>query len=404
MQFKLLQTYRTVSNFSISLIMEFIPFLVLWNATPVYGIAKAVILMFAYWAMQNLFILLFNFLLKKQYFKKPQIFLLLRILPIIACEICILFLHTNALWVIALAALFSGMENSFNYVPTEIIYNYVTEGQGTKVLGFTRFLDQMGWVVAGAVGGLFLDYISKTLVVGVSLLLFFASAVPLVIFYFKFRNTANFNTDYVSYLVAQQEGSEKVKKLRRSFLIKHFVANFLISPFYYLFYYVAEVAIYINTESFFITGIMSSIFDGIYGIACLYAGKILSKCDGKNLATIMGFVMLGLMLVCFLVPNIYIMCVAFLLCSFIQPFIILHPYQDFLDKARILGVGNDMLINYGSAQVCSYVFCYTIGACGGVLLPVIIASSVIGVAGILFGRKVEESTTQDLVNYLSNNK
>ena len=80
MQFKLLQTYKILSNFAISLIMEFIPFIILDNARESFGLWKALMIMFGYWALQNLFVVIFHKIFKKQYFRRPQLFLLLRII------------------------------------------------------------------------------------------------------------------------------------------------------------------------------------------------------------------------------------------------------------------------------------------------------------------------------------
>lgn len=404
MQFKLLQTYRTISNFAISLIMEFIPFIILDYAKPVYGLEKALMLMFCYWAVQNLFIVLFNYLLKKYYFKSPQIFLLLRIIPIVACEICILFLSSNAIWLIILTAMFSGLENSFNYSPIDIIYNYVSEGADEKTLGFTKFLDQMGWLIAGIVGGFFLDNISQTIVIIFSLAMFIASAAPLFVFYFKFKNTENFNADFISYLIAQDENNKKVKKIKKSFLLKHFITYFLSAPFAYLFYYISSTVIYLRTGSFFIEGLVNALYDGIYGIACLVIGKILTKIDGGGWATAVGVFMLGSMCVVMFVQNVWIISIAYLLCAIIQPFHTMHLYQGFLDKARILGVGNTALINQGSAEALSYSVVYFSGCFGGFVWPVAAVAGVFAIASIIIARKAESSTTKDLVNYLNHNE
>lgn len=402
MQFKLLQIYKTMSNFSISLIMEFIPFLILGFAMPVYGLGKALALMFIYWALQNLFIVGFSLLFKKLYFKKPQIFLLLRVIPIICCEVCILFLHTNAIWLIIIAAMFSAMENSFNFVPIDIIYNYVSEGADEKTLGITKFLDQLGWFVAGIVGGLFLDYIPQFVVIAFSLTMFIGSAVPLFIFYFKFKNTPNFNEDFVSYAVAQEEESEKVKKLKKSFLKKHFLTYFLTGPAADVFYYIATVLVYIETDSFFLTGLVNSVYDGIYGVSCLLVGKLLTRVDGKNLTTVTILYLVASTFGMFFIRNIFVICALYWLAAVIHPFLNMHLYQDYLDKARILGLGNQILINQNNASWLSYACCYLSGTFG--LLSIIIFSSALSIIGLFVSRHNESATTKDLVDYLNRNE
>ncbi len=401
MQFKLLQIYKTMSNFSISLIMEFIPFLILGFALPTMGLARAIGYMFAYWALQNLFIVCINLSLKKVFFKKPQIFLLLRIIPIVCCEICILFLNANAIWLIIITAFFSAAENCFNDVPIDIIYNYVSEGADEKTLGLTRFLEQMGWFVAGIVGGLFLDHIPQFIVVIFSLTIFIGSAVPMFVFYFKFKSTPNFNEDFVSYLVAREEGSQAVKKLQKSFLIKHYLTYFFTGPAFYGFYYLVTAIIYIETDSFFLAGVANSVYDGIYGISCLVVGKLLTRVDGKNYASIVILYLTVGVIVSYFVRNLYLICGLYWLGAFIHPFLNLHLYQSYLDKARILGVGNEMLVNQCNAQWICYAVCYGSGVFG--LLAAVICASTIAMTGLFVARHYEDSTTKDLVNYLNLN-
>lgn len=402
MQFKLLQTYRVLSNFSISLIMEFIPFIIFGFALPEFGFAKALSMMFAYWVIQCLLSYVFNTLLKKWFFSKPQIFLLLRVIPIIACEICIVFLSTNSWIAIILAAIFSALEMSFNTVPIEVIYNYVSVGQDEKVLGVTRFLDQMGWFIAGIVGGFCLDNIAQWIIITFSLTLFVIGAIPLFVFYFKFRKDPTFNKDYVSYAVASEDQSEKVKKLKKSFIFKHFITSFLTGPAVSGFYYMVSALLYFQTGSFFITGLITSTYDGLYGLGCLVTGKLLTKFDGKNLTTIAGVYLTVSMLTIYFVPILPVRIVAFLLGSFIQPALDLHLYQTYLDKARILGCGNAILVDQCRANSLSYATIYAFGIFGW--LPIIIASTAMAFTGAFVARKTEESTTVDLVDYLNNNE
>ena len=402
MQFKLLQTYRVLSNFSISLIMEFIPFMIFGFALPVMGMARAIAMMFGYWVLQCLFVFIFSTLFQKEFFSKPQIFLLLRVFPIIACEICVLFLPLNSWWILIITAIFSGLENSFNYVPTEIIYNYVSEGQDEKTLGFTRFLEQMGWLIAGIAGGAFLDFLPQWLVVTFSLALFVGSAIPLVIFYYKFRKDPTFNKDFVSYAVAAREKDPKVKKLKKRFLLKHFISLALIAPTVYCFYYLTSAIMYIETGSFLIAGTVSSVYDGIYGVCCLFAGKLLTKYDGKNLTSFTALYMIVSIFVIYFVPIMWVKIFVFLLSAIIQPIINIHLFQSYLDKGRILGVGNEVLLNQYRGNCIGYSLIYIVGMFG--MFPIIVASAGMAFLGVLYERKAEESTTKDLVDFLSFNE
>ena len=401
MQLKLLQAYKVLGNFSTALIMEFIPFIILCNMMPVYSLEKSIAIMFLFWALQSLFMYLFNIILKKVYEKKPQIFLLLRIVPIIVCEICILFLYTNNIFVIIITAIFSGLENSFNWQPLDIIWNYATENTDERTLAFTSFLDQMAWLAAGIVGGFFLDNIPQSVVVIFSLILFIGAALPLFIYYFKNKNTPYFNTDFVSNIVQNNQTSEKVINLRKSFIKEHFITTVLVSPAIYTFYYITTALIYLESGSFFITGIVNSLYDGVYGIACLYCGKFLTKVDGQNYVTAVLIYMIASMIAIFLIPNLIVQIVIFVLCAFIQPIFGIYRVQNFLDKARILGVGNEISINSSNGNDLSNFLCYASGIFG--ITSIVIFSVVSTLIGTIAIRKTDERITKNLVDILSNN-
>ncbi len=401
MQLKLLQTYRIVSNFAISLIMEFIPFIILGYMLPDHSLALSLAYMFIFWALRSLFNMIFNYAFNNLYTKKPQLFLLLRIFPIVACEICILFLYTNNIWLIIVTAIFSGMEGSFNYQPIDIIWNYVSEGADERKLAFTNFLDQMGWLIAGIVGGLFLDFIPQWIVITVSLLLFVASAVPMVVFYFKFKNAPYFNEDFVSTLIQREQENEKVRKMKKEFIREHFITFFLIAPTTWLFYYITSMILYLNTESFFITGTITSIYDGMYGFACLYCGKFLTKVDGKKYACMVSVYMIICMLVIYLVPNLYVIVPVFLSMSLVQPILNIFKVQNFLDKARVLGVANNITVNASNSACLSNFVCYGIGAIG--VLPLVITAMVFAAVGTYMMHHTDKKQTKKLVDFLYTN-
>lgn len=402
MQLKLLQTYKILSNFAISLIMEFIPFIILGYMLPKYSLSYSLTMMFIFWAAQNLFLVIFNKLFQKLYITKPQIFLLFRVVPIVCCEICILFLYTNNIFLILLTAVFSGLENSFNYQPTDIIWNFVSEGADERKLAFTTFLDQMGWLIAGIVGGAFLDYIPQWIVVAFSLTLFVASAVPIFIFYFKFRKTPYFNVDYISSIAQREAENQKLKKIQKSFIRDHFITFVLIAPTWYLFYYLTSTTLYLSTGSFFITGTVTSIYDGLYGFACLYCGKFLTKVDGKKYACMVAIYMCIVMLVIYFVPNLIVRIAVFESAAFIQPVLNMYKHHNFLDKARILGLGNKVTLNQNNATISSNAICYTVGAIGG-MLPIVIFSVCMALVGSAALSRLDSKLNKNLVDFLSGN-
>ena len=91
MQFKLLQIYRCVSSFATSLIANFVPLIIYQYAVLKWSKSFSIGLAFGYLIVCYMLVALFSWILRKVLYAKPQVFLCLRIIPIVAMLIFITF-------------------------------------------------------------------------------------------------------------------------------------------------------------------------------------------------------------------------------------------------------------------------------------------------------------------------
>ena len=402
MQFKLLQIYRCVSSFATSLIANFVPLIIYQYAIVKWSKAFSISLAFGYLIVCYLLITIFSWILKKALYSKPQVFLCLRIIPIVAMLIFVAFLYTNSIIIMLCVAVSNAFNVVFSSIPQEAIYNFVSVDKNSKALGITRAFTQAGYILASIIGGLFLDKINEKVVVIISLTLYVASSLPLLIYYIKNRKTKGFNTESIATIVQSLESDAKTQKVRKQFLRENFFAYLLIGAtdqFYEFF----GIMLFITTGSYFASGIAFGIYDGLYAVMCLVAGYFLQKYDGKWMAFSSLIIMALVWIPCLLVDIIWLKCVLFLSNAVIQPFFILYTFQMFLDKARILGVSNRQLLDYNNACHTSYSIICSLGFIGS-YIPCIIGAMVFAVVGAFNLIRAEKKTTKDLVALLSQNE
>ena len=402
MQFKLLQIYRCVSSFATSLISNFVPLIIYQYAVLKWSKSFSIGLAFGYLIVCYMLVALFSWILRKVLYAKPQVFLCLRIIPIVAMLIFITFLYSNSIIIMLCVAVSNALNIVFCSIPQEAIYNFVSVDKNSKALGITRAFTQAGYILASIIGGLFLDKIHETFVVIISLTLYVASSLPLLIYYIKNRKTKNFNTESISTIVQSLESDAQTQKVRKQFLKENFIAYLLIGAtdqFYEFF----GIMLFITTGSYFASGIAFGIYDGIYAVMCLVAGYFLQKHDGKWMAFSALIIMALMWIPCLLVDIIWLKCVLFLSNAVIQPFFILYTFQMFLDKARILGVSNRQLLDYNNACNFSYSIVCSLGLVGS-YIPCIIGAIIFAIVGAFNLIRAEKKTTKNLVEFLNQNE
>ena len=120
MELKLLNFNRIMANISTKLVGGFIP-LIVYNNVSSHKLELALLTLI----IEYLLSLLFGTVLKKFLISKPQLFLFLRIIPIVVYEILLLYVAKNPIgWVIGIGVAYS-LSYAFKYIPTEVLFAYV---------------------------------------------------------------------------------------------------------------------------------------------------------------------------------------------------------------------------------------------------------------------------------------
>lgn len=406
MQMKYLQIHKLLSNFAQELVGAFIP-LILYKETGNLPLA------ISYYVLLRLVMLITDTVLKKKYQAKPQLFLLLRIVPMLLYYIFILLIDVNV-WVACIGILvFSGISESFKNIPTDTVYNYNSLNAGSNTLGFTKVIERIGIVTAQIMGALFLDNLSKTILIIVSLTIYLVSTLPLFISYVKSKGDKTFNVDGISNAQAQFANNEEKAKKCKEITKKTFVLygiSFMLFCMADLNTSLFGLFLYVKVDKYSIVGILSMIYYAIQIPFNSLVGKIDQKKDllpyvvVSSVATGLCTFIIGLMM---LTPNfsttyIVISFVLFAVMGAMYPFVTIFYFDRMLLKSKILGKSNDMIIlreytgigaqllsalpGLGGSFVALFVFMGAMFMLGGATLPM-----------------VEEKTRKYLVNYLQNN-
>lgn len=400
-QLKLLNFHKMIANFANNLVGAFVP-LIIYQSTGnlLYAIA--------YLVCNNLLRVIFELCFKNLYGKYPQLFLLLRIIPITLYNVFIFILDINLIIGIIGVCTFCALDYSLNGLSKEIIYNYSSLSQKSdKSLGVTRLFEQIGVIVALVVGGFLLD-VNKTLVLIISLAIYAISVIPLVSFYIKSKNQKTFNKDATSNAINTLSKNIEYKKKSQNLTFKMLLC-YGITYFTFAFYDIISTSfslfVFIQKGEFSLAGILNAIFNSMYAIGFYVADILNEKTDLTKIISIFS-VLIGVLAI--ILPFIdidkyfIIICLVYGTLGFTYPFISLFVLDRMLLKSRIMGVSNKALfvreISCSSAYVVGY-------ACGFFGLIGIFASVCIFMCSAGFVIPYcEEKTRKNLVNYLQNNE
>lgn len=398
MQYKMLNFYRLLANFATSLIGAFVPMIV-------YMYTKNLFIAFLPIIAQNFLVVVFNMLFKKLLHKYPQIFLLLRIIPLFLYQIFIILLNSNTILGIVGISVFSAISYCFKNIPGEIVFNYATSKnqQTTKALGISNVMSQAGYVLAGVLGGVVLDHVSSTVLVIISMSLYCIASIPLFIFYIKNRKQKYFNHENISnaYLYLEhQDTTNKGKKLVKKFKLRYAIVYFLICMIDSG-YYLLSMYTYIHSGTFALAGIMTGLFDAMYGIGSYVVSKLDEKIDLTPYATF-ACILIGILYgIMPLLGNILAMYIIFVFIGLIYPITTIFLHGRMLSKSQILGISNDCQgIRQNMAVVSPpIIFCFS-------PLGFIVMFATMGILGSAGGVAMyfnEEKTRKEIVNYLQQN-
>lgn len=396
MQLKLLNFHKMLANFSTSLVGGFVPLIIYKNTGSVF------------WAVFYLFVMyLINFIIncifRNQFTKRPQLFLVLRAIPILIYSLSVLLLDVNFVWGIILVTIFYAFNLSFKGNSTEIILNYsVSQDTNTKSLGLTRVFEQVGNIVARISGALFLDYLNTFVLIIIAISVYLVSTIPLLMYYITSRKQKGFNTEMTSNALVQfaqnEDKTAKGKKVTKQILFQYGLMYYLVA-FLDSFLDLFNIYIYVKTGQFIYAGYFSAIYNAMYAVSSYVVGFISAKHDTTILSSIcMGINAISVIVVTY-IPIVWVQMILFGIIGFAYPFYSLFIIERMLAKTRILGVSNraillrDKMSVLGKASVIS----------PSLFVPLVPSFIVMGIALAICGVYLpfgEEHSRKSLINYL----
>ncbi|MGN0961631.1 MAG: MFS transporter [Christensenellales bacterium] len=401
-QLKLLNFHKMIAYFANNLVGAFV-------ALIIYQTTNNLSLAFVYLVANNLLRLIMTIALKKFYGKYPQLFLLLRIIPLILYNIFIFVLDYNIIVGIIGICIFNALDNALNNLSKEVIFNYSSLSQKSEKssIGVTRLFEQIGKIVALLLGGYLLD-LNKTFVVILSICIYALSVIPLVIFYIKSRKQKTFNKDATSNaittLTKKDELKAESKKLTAKLLWTYFIVYFsfafvdILTTTYSLF-------VFKQNGQFATAGILTAIFDCFYAIGFYIAGIVNEKKDTTKLVAIASVIIsICVITLPFIDVNklFILVCLIYALISFFYTFISLFVLDRMLIKSRIMACSNKALFMRETGCLTAYCIGYSFGFIGLLAIFIVIAITMFSSSAII--PICEEKTRKHLVDYLQNNE
>ena len=405
MELKLLNFNRIMANISTKLVGGFIP-LIVYNNVSSHKMELALLTLI----IEYLLSLLFGILLRKFLISKPQLFLFLRIIPIVVYEILLLYVAKNPIGCVIGIGVAYSLSYAFKYIPTEVLFAYVNAKKkvGTgRQLAISKTLEQLSIIIGVLIGGLFLDFLDMRVMIIVSISLYAIGAVPQLLYYLVNKKKSKINQEYASYahIALKETSQDKVfankvsKKVRVQYVLFYFLQESWQSI-----YIMIPLLTFTLTGVYTYSAIATAIFDGVYGVGCIIAGKLNNKKDLTIVSSILG-VVVGLMAISMVFVKAEYIWLIYVLCgvmAFSYSFAYFFMYDRLLKKSKIIGRNTTCIINK------IYMFMLStccIVSCGLIGLPV--AFCVGGGMSMLSGASipyVEEKTRRMLVDHLEDNE
>lgn len=391
MEFKYFSFYKSISNFATNLVGVFLPLLV-YEYTGLFYVA------IIYYIAQYLLNILFANLLKKHIYSKPQILLLIRIIPFLLYSVCIMLLEINVmLFAIPLCICYS-LNVALSVPCEEIILNYSSEENYSEHLGISDFLTYLFASLSIVAGGYILDNISPIVLTLISVSLYAVSLIPLVMFYLKNRHKTNFNKELTTNAVELDKNHLNKHKTKVTLIVRYCVTLgliFCIDSAYAL----VSLLVYTKFELFTISAIIYGLSDLLYGISSLIIGKWNETRDlgpEAKYAAILSAILI--VVIPFLENQIVLMLIVCAL-SILEPILIVFVSDKMIQKTRVVGVSNSALFHYTNSFYIMISITLLFGITGNLIPSFIVSGLGTFTAGMIINKN-EDETNEILINYL----
>lgn len=400
MELRYLQIYRLISNFATSLVGAFIPLILFeYTGNIIYSVL--------YIVLQRLMSAILNKLFEKAVFKKPQVFLMFRVIPIIIFEVLTIFVDKSPILISGLIGVAYAFDYACNILPSEMVFNYNSTDDSAKTLGITRTIEQIGFVLAMVLGSLFLDNLPVYYLIIMSISLYIISIIPLTIFYVKNKQRSTYNKEFVSSAIESNTHDKAEKqKIIKSVKKKYFI-QYLFIQGTDVFYLLLPFVVYLSYGKFVQAAIMTAVYDTVLCVVGVLIGKLDEKKDLTKLNSICCFLS-GILIVLFMIllpytELFYLECVLVFIISVTTAFPYIFVYNRMLSKARVLGTSSQSISNMLLACALSDVVVQSFGFFFPMAVPMYLGAGLL-VAEAVVCPILEESSRKDMVDFIGDNE
>lgn len=398
-QFRLFAYYRILSNFATSLVGVFVP-LIIYQATGKLYLA------ILYWMVERLTRMLTDYLLRHFAKKKPQIAMLMRLLPLTVCYILIIYLNAqNAIILGIFLEIGLGISNGLKTIPQDILFNYLDSKKSIPT-GLMRSIDRIGTVLAILLGGIMLEMLSQVWVAVLALTLYVLATLPLYLYYIRNRRNKLFNTEYTSDAVLYYEGKEEsslyYQKTKKSVLLGYSFLHFFISTMDQTIT-ILNLYLFTSHQSYLSAGIYSALYEMCYGITSYLVGFYVKSHNPSPMITA-GCILSGVL--CTFLPytkNIYLLGAYCALLGVCMAAISSIEFRQQLEKTRIIGCSNHIIYNREYSGLTGQSFVTVFAMFGLGVLPCFFVMSICGITAGIYYNLNEENCRKKIVDFIHQN-
>lgn len=399
-QLKAFKFYKALSSFSINLISAFVP-LIIYQSTD-----NNIYLALLFVACQKILTLVFKAILKPHIEAAPEIFLILRTIPIILFQICMVFIDYNLLVFSILMCILNALNFTMKEHPSDCLQNYSSSSSSfSSSSGIVRLLEYASYALSAVLGGLFLDYLPDFVLVILSLSLYLISILPMFIIYIKNRKNKAFNKDMISTATASlnAKNATVTTQLQKSIIRKYFVSYYLIS-IYDTVCELLPLYFFIKFGNFSTAGYLSGLQNFAFGVGNYITSLLYAKHDLRYYNVISAILSAAFCAIMPFVSQIAMLFVVYGLFQFFYGSSSIYIYNKMSEKSRILGILNNSLYSKNSATYWAYItgplFCM---ALGGAIAPVCFLGAGASVLFGIYHPIMEEHARRQMVDYLQEN-
>ncbi len=398
MQLKLLNYYKLLSSFASSLVGSFIS-LIIYKAT------GSLLLAFLYIVGHNAFTIIFGLIFRKLVMKCPQIFLVLKVIPLTGLYLSLLIVPHNMWLGVSMCAIFNGFAAMAGNIGEEAIFSYANKNMSNSSSKLSTFniFNKCGLITSQLLGGLVLQKLPTYICLIMAIALTFIATTPLLIFYFKNRKNPGFNKDLISNAAIELEKQGKPSSAISKQILSRYSVVLGLTNFINVFLHGYNLYLFIKLDMYYIAGIIAAVINlgGMIGLICY---KLIDKRFDSTIFASIFSIMGGVSIIAIqFLSSIYAIVPLMAVTGFAFSLIYIFVRGRMLSKLKLVGGGNDSAF-WKESATCSVRIIYAGVGMSGIFLAFF---SIMGAGLFLSAWMIphnEEKTRKLMIDYINQNE